>query len=261
MFRTLKYGDKSFRITPYNSAQEREAIVGITINEDEINEDSLFEFLCHFKNCIDLNETEFNNLTKNEIMYILWMLRGISVGEDVNVDSKCPSCGTVSNYDVNVSSDILLVKNSGHSNTIKIKNLIFIFKDNYSGIITDDTLASFLSINSSEEDISNVIDNLDLEDYEFLFSEVEKRIQKFNFTNTIKCDSCKEDVIFRLSKPSFILTSLSEDSLISFYKTLSFLVFYGKYTKADIDSMFPFERNILTGMLETNLKEYNQTRT
>jgi hypothetical protein len=42
---------------------------------------------------------------------------------------------------------------------------------------------------------------------------------------------------------------MSEDSLMSIYQTYNDLTFFGKYTKQDIDTLYPFERTILISLL------------
>ena len=63
-----------------------------------------------------------------------------------------------------------------------------------------------------------------------------------------------------MNNDTFVISSLSEDSLISLYKTISNLIFHGQYTKTDIDNMIPFERSIFVSLLETNLKELQEAR-
>ena len=42
---------------------------------------------------------------------------------------------------------------------------------------------------------------------------------------------------------------MSEDSLMTLYKSYNHLVFFGHYSKQDIDDMLPFERVIFIGLL------------
>ena len=51
---------------------------------------------------------------------------------------------------------------------------------------------------------------------------------------------------------------MSEDSAASMYQTYNDFVFHGKYSKLDIDSMYPFERTILISLLNKTIEEMNK---
>jgi hypothetical protein len=62
-----------------------------------------------------------------------------------------------------------------------------------------------------------------------------------------------------MSSDKYVIDCLSEDSLVSFYKSITNLVYFGHFSKLDIDSMFPFERSIYNGLVQANINEYNNS--
>jgi len=51
---------------------------------------------------------------------------------------------------------------------------------------------------------------------------------------------------------------ISEDTLNNIYQVTSDLIFFSHYTKADIDGMLPFERNIFIGILNKTKEKLNE---
>ena len=93
------------------------------------------------------------------------------------------------------------------------------------------------------------LENLDLDEYENLLKDVENSQIKYNFTKSCKCIKCKKDNIFDISNIKYILESLSEDTIMSIYRTYNDMCMFGNYNKKDIDSLYPFERTILIGLI------------
>jgi hypothetical protein len=53
----------------------------------------------------------------------------------------------------------------------------------------------------------------------------------------------------------FIIDNMSEETLSSIYKLYNDFVYGSKYTKQDIDTMYPFERQILISLLNKTNEE------
>jgi hypothetical protein len=266
MFKVIEYGigtnKKSFSLTPYNSNQEKDILISNTLN-DEKDQDKriheVFNFLKH-------NITPFDeSITINEKKLILFGLRSISIGDDISIKNICPSCGKGYDSNLNISDFIKYPKNIVDS--ITINGIEFTFIDNFTGVLDD--ISDFIFkiskvvnkkiINSTDkDDIRDVIENLEINDNEILISFIKDALTVFDFSNTHKCPLCQCKIRFDMSDSKFVIETLSEDSLVSFYKGVSDLVYFGHYSKSDIYQMFPFERNVFSGLLQTQLDEYNK---
>ena len=93
------------------------------------------------------------------------------------------------------------------------------------------------------------IDNLDLDEMDKLLERVKDNQYSFNYDKVCSCLKCKTEQTVSIGENKFVVSTLSEDNLMSLYKTYNFLNFWGKYTKLDVDSMYPFERSIFVGLI------------
>ena len=111
--------------------------------------------------------------------------------------------------------------------------------------VTDENLHKFVDVDQE------ALDNLDLDKYETLMDIVKQNQQEVDFIRHATCPSCSKTKPFNMSSTEYILDSLSDENLSSIYKIYSHLVYFGKYTKEDIDKMYPFERTIFIGLLHS----------
>jgi hypothetical protein len=275
MFKTLTYGvgqnKKTFEFKPYTSLHEREVLLSCTLNEfDEtgengINIEKILKSLEKFISPID------TVLSKNEIKVLLFSLRSISLGDEINNKIYCPHCSKVNDSPLNISTIILPNKNTS-VDFIELNNIKFYFKDSYSDESDISKLINRCEIRNKEilpkgicssktsdkQIIKEIVDNLSLEDYQKLLEFIDDTKVIFNLIYTLVCPHCKGLTRVDMSSEKFIIESLSEDSLVSFYKSVADLVYYGKYSKEDIYGMIPFERNIYFGLLQAQIEEYRQ---
>ena len=56
-----------------------------------------------------------------------------------------------------------------------------------------------------------------------------------------------------------VIESLSESSIQSIYNFYENMIFTGKWSKSDIDSLYPFERVIFRALYEESVKKYNES--
>jgi len=96
---------------------------------------------------------------------------------------------------------------------------------------------------------------MNIDEFELIFEEIKTSITKFNFNRPVQCQHCSNTNYIDINNEQFCINALSEDTLISLYQTYSDLVFFGKYTLHDVDSMFPFERSILINILNKTREE------
>lgn len=262
MFSKISYGNgnfkKSFIFKPYTSKDERELLISFSLNEEKIDEEYLRKTLKFLSEFID-PKPNIDELSINEVKLLLLKLRGISVGEEIPVSDTCPHCGQPDDFNLNLEN---LIQNGTVEPIFERDDYKIILKDTF--IDSSEMIDYIYSINFNDqnlinsEDILLFIDNMSPEDYDSLNEVINNFKVTFNFYNYIKCIKCGEEIKRKMESPLFISSIMTEDSLLSFYTTISDMVYYGKYTKQDIDSMFPFERNVLYGMLKTKIDEYNQ---
>jgi hypothetical protein len=252
MFHAVKYGRKSFSLTPYTTAEERDILISATINEDK-NIDEIFNYLSHHITPQD------PSLTPTEKKLLLFKLRYISIGETVNAVNKCPHCKRP--FDIALSLENFVTGDEKESQ-INIDGIEFYIKQTFDDTDIYNRIEKILKkdINSSNiEDIIEAIDNLEFSDYDKLEDFINNNSIKIEFTNISECYFCKKNIEHDMSSDKYVIECLSEDSLVSFYKSITNLVYFGHFSKLDIDSMFPFERSIYNGLVQANINEYNNS--
>lgn len=222
------YSNKIFELTPFKTIQEKDLLLLTLLTEPTID---------NALRICNVNEDIINSITEDEKYAMLYKLRELSVGDEINLKFKCNYC------------------NGGNENTLSISNIVTNSKienskiiDNYKEL-TEDNFQDFVNIN---------IDELDIDEYENLFEETKNSITMFNFTKPIICQQCGKQNLIKINRPEFAIDNMSEDSLISLYQTYNDLIFFGKYTKQDIDSLYPFERTILIGLLNKTREDLNK---
>jgi len=226
----LKYGDKTIRLEPYNTSAEKSLLMGTEL----FNVGLLDEAIKTLSNYIDYNKLD--ELTDNEKKLILLKLRAISVGEEIPIKFICDNCNKPIESVLNISN---IHKNGKKSDKVKD-----IYED-----LTEDNFHKFVDTN---------VDELELDEYDKLYELVEESIVKFNFNLPCMCSLCGNKQYFDISDSKYIIDNMSEDTLMSLYKTYNDLIFFSHYTKQDVDSMLPFERSIFIGLLNTTKEELEQ---
>lgn len=215
-------GSKTFLIEPYRTYQEKDILLLSSFEVDDI--ERVLDVL-NFK-------TEYE-LTEQEKKVILYKHREISIGDDINIKFKCKECGqgneaviTASNF---ITDSIL------HDSDVKKINKV----------VLDENLHEFVDID---------VDELDILDFDILKKRVQENQIQIDFIKKTKCLKCKEEHLFDIGQSKYIIEVMSEDELMSLYKTYSSMIYFGHFTKDDIDNMYPFERSVFVGLLN-KLKE------
>ncbi len=217
---SFKYLNKEFNLEPYTSKQEKDLILLPDFAEKEELLDKALEVL------------NFNpkGLSENEKKVILYKFREISVGDKVTTKFTCPHCGQTQEQEISISNLITepIKKSKYIKNPLTNSNNIFDYFKN--------------------------IDDLDWCKFEELKDNLKDYIVSFNFKRKCNCIKCKEENTIDISDNDFIIHSLSELSYSGIMTTYTNLVYYGHYSKLDVDSMYPFERFILERMLEKEIE-------
>lgn len=211
-------------ISPYNTEKEKDLLI---MSSFEIyNIDEVLRILGIKKKII-------RTLSENEKKVLLYKFREISVGDEINIKFKCTECKSP-NESV-ISCGDLIIKSNTNDEGIKVKQL--------DDEVSDENIHEFLDISKEE------IDYLDLDVYEKLIETVKSHQVKYNFVKKCACMKCKADNSFYIGDIKYIIESLSEDTLYSIYRTYNDMCMFGNYNKRDIDSLYPFERTILIGLI------------
>ena len=171
------------------------------------------------------------SLSENEKKVLLYKFREISVGDEINIKFKCSDCKSPNETYVSCTNFVEVPEN--FDSRIKI-----IDKE-----VTDENIYDFLDYTKEE------IDNLDIDTYEELIQKVKENQVKYDFVKTCPCIKCKSTNTFYIGDIKYILESLSEDTLMSMYRTYNDMCMFGNYNKKDIDSLYPFERTIMIGLI------------
>ncbi len=223
----FEYSGKKIPIVPYTTLIEKDILIITSIDENP-EYDTVLAIL-------GLDEETINSLTEYEKIVVLYEFRKISVGEEIPLKYKCKHCQQVNEINLNIENNI---KNNDIKNTL-IKDAFKPFKE--------EEIEDFLT-----EDISE----MDIDEYEILVQEIKDSVTQFNFIKSVPCIKCTKSNNIDITDN--LLDNMSEDSLMSIYQTYNDLNFHGSYTKQDIDSLYPFERTILIGLLNKTREELSK---
>lgn len=222
-----KLNNKIFELKPYNTNKEKEILLASSFD----NED--------FSVVFDILEFDASNLSLDEQKILLYKFREISSGDDINVKFACDHCGQ--GNDAVIEGSNFIKPGKRKDNDIK---KIF-------GHFDEDRMSDYL--------INNIdIDELDIDEYEKLKQRIIDNQDSISFIKEVKCLKCKKPKKLNIGEKKYILDIMSDDTLMSLYKSYNYLTFFGHYTKTDIDNMLPFERNIFIGLLNKAKEDLNK---
>lgn len=226
----FQLGDKLIKITPYNTAMEKDLLLMASFDIENL--DDALKIL----NFDEYNEYKVEDLSYEEKVCILYKFRELSIGSEVEIKFKCQHCGLPNDGVLDISDNI--VPASRNDKNIKKLNIP----------VTDDNLSNFLP---DEIDV----DELEIDKYDELFERVKNNQISYNFVKTCKCIKCRKENEFIINSAKTVLEYLSEDNLMSLYKTYNNMIFFGKMSKVDIDTMYPFERTVFVGLINKTKEE------
>ena len=217
----VEINGKKLLIHPYDTEKEKDLLIMSSFEIYDIDE---------ILRVLGLEYSELEKLTENEKKVLLYKFREISVGDEINVKFKCTYCKAPNETSISCTD---LIQNNHLDPDIKILD----------DEVTDDNIKEFLYIEQEEKD------NLDLDEYEKLLDRIKRNQVKYNFVKKCSCLKCKSENSFYIGDIKYIIESLSEDTLMSMYRTYNDMCMFGNYNKRDIDSLYPFERTILIGLI------------
>ena len=227
----FKYGNKFFNLKPYTTAVQKDLELMVETT-DNFTEETLDLVL-------DMLNLKYQDLTLDEKICLIYKMREISVSEIFSVNEKCFKCGLPQTLDLDIRNIITNRK----KNTLDIK-------DNYKKFFESD-IKDYTDLD---------IDEMDLDEYEKFLQEVQDNICTFNYIRKVKCLKCGEELSINLRNIKLCVSSFSNETLKSIYTTYSDLVYHAHYTKLDVDSMYPYEREIYKGLLLDKMKKEAEIR-
>lgn len=219
---------KKYYIEPYNTFKEKELLLLSSFEVDDIG--TVFDIL-GFEHSDELSE--------DEQRVLLYKYREISLGDEIQVKFKCDNCKKANETSITANNFIVLPK----------RNDKFVKK--IAKEVTDDNLQEFV-------DIGMDVDDLDVSDFEELKQKVKDNQLQFNFIKECSCIHCGTKKRYDLSSIKYIIEIMSDDTLMTLYKTYNAMIFFGHYSKEDIDKMYPFERSIFIGLLNKTKEDLNK---
>lgn len=238
-FKILATGE-SVKLSPISSQIEKAALEAQAIQEDE---DIAFAHICKLYGVPE-------NLPEDLKLACLLKVREISNGGDCHLKYKCPKCNRVT------ESIIMLEDMLDFSLFDKIER----FRD---AKLKD--LGDLKSLELEEIKMSEVFDYFeqkpelkDLEDVKDLTLSLKARFPKFKHNLTSRCILCDFENLVNVDR-QFVVKSLSTHSIAAMYQVYHKLVING-FTKLDVDSMLPFEREIQSGLIDQAVQNLKPAR-
>jgi len=216
------YLEKKLKTIPrYKTREEREVL----LLEDNESLDTVLKILLNIKSLNDL-----------ETLAILIKAREISVSDLLSGMIECPNCKIVNDYNIDLSEvinldpDFLMTTEENE----KYPNFPIGLFNNVDEII-----------NNREQD------NIILKDINEIIKIMKRNNQNIlNLLHTKICRSCKNEINIPINPKEI----LSRVSLVGLYDEYSGLTFHGKFSKIDIDDMYPFERELFINLTKKKLE-------
>ena len=227
---SFKVRGRTIKYSPYTSRQEKDILLSCSTGVYE-------EIDLALKIC-GIQDKDIEFLTPDEKLVTLYKLREVSVGDEMPAKFTCPHCGHPSETVISIT-DV-------YKEPVKASKWI---KD--PGIANP----------KPEDCFKEGYGDLDYDKYLKLKSNLKDYISTFNFNPEVRCASCGKTTNLNISNIKFVLANMSEESITSLYKTYTGLVFNGRFSLADIDSMYPFERMIYIAQIKQLIEERNKART
>lgn len=223
----------TIKIEPYTVAQEKELLF-LDTYYPEYDDDILDAAL----DILKLDSKIYSKLSHDEKVILLYKYREVSVDEKFAIHCVCSSCGMPIETEVSVSN----IVNRAELKSEFVRDLKCLPEDE------EDFQKNFLT----------KYEDLDIDIYENIYENISKYQTVNNFIRKFKCLSCSHESYIDLNSNKMVISSLSEASIESIYNFYENLIFTGKWSKKDIDSLLPFERVIFSSLYNESVKKHNE---
>lgn len=223
----------TIKIEPYTVAQEKELLF-LDTYYPEYNDDILDAAL----DILKVDSKLYSKLSHDEKVILLYKYREVSVDEKFAIQCVCQSCGMPIETEISIANIV---------NKAELKS---------------DFVRDLKRLPENEEDFQNNFlinyEDLDIDTYENIYENISKYQTVNNFIRKFKCLSCSHESYIDLNSNKMVISSLSESSIESIYNFYENLIFTGKWSKQDIDSLLPFERVIFSSLYDESVKKHNE---
>lgn len=223
----------TIKIEPYTIAQEKELLF-LDTYYPEYNDDILDAAL----DILKVDSKIYSKLSHDEKVILLYKYREVSVDEKFAIQCVCPSCKMPIETEVSITNIV---------NKAELKS---------------DFVRDLKRLPENEEDFQKNFltsyEDLDIDTYENIYENISKYQTTNNFIRKFKCLSCSHEPYINLNSNKMVISSLSESSIESIYNFYENLIFTGKWSKKDIDSLLPFERVIFSSLYNESVKKHNE---
>ena len=223
----------TIKIEPYTVAQEKELLF-LDTYYPEYNDDILDAAL----DILKVDSKLYSKLSHDEKVILLYKYREVSVDEKFAIQCVCPSCKMPIETEVSITNIV---------NKAELKS---------------EFVRDLKRLPENEEDFQNNFlinyEDLDIDTYENIYENISKYQTTNNFIRKFKCLSCSHESYINLNSNKMVISSLSESSIESIYNFYENLIFTGKWSKKDIDSLLPFERVIFSSLYNESVKKHNE---
>lgn len=223
----------TIKIEPYTVAQEKELLF-LDTYYPEYNDDILDAAL----DILKVDSKLYSKLSHDEKVILLYKYREVSVDEKFAIQCVCPACKMPIETEISITNIV---------NKAELKS---------------DFVRDLKRLPENEEDFQNNFlinyEDLDIDTYENIYENISKYQTTINFIRKFKCLACSHESYINLNSNKMVISSLSESSIESIYNFYENLIFTGKWSKRDIDSLLPFERVIFSSLYNESVEKHNE---
>lgn len=223
----------TIKIEPYTVAQEKELLF-LDTYYPEYNDDILDAAL----DILKVDSKLYSKLSHDEKVILLYKYREVSVDEKFAIQCVCPACKMPIETEISITNIV---------NKAELKS---------------DFVRDLKRLPENEEDFQNNFlinyEDLDIDTYENIYENISKYQTTNNFIRKFKCLACSHESYINLNSNKMVISSLSESSIESIYNFYENLIFTGKWSKRDIDSLLPFERVIFSSLYNESVEKHNE---
>lgn len=225
------YGERRVMLLQYDTAKEKSLLM---LGESKYVDYNCLDFALKI---IGYDEVFIDTLTRFEKRLILLKCREISVGSSIAFNYTCSNCKNINSSNLDIDNTYVnRLERDGYDYGKRVSGI----KEAFLNINEDDSVLN--------QYITEPSDDMDMLEYENIISEITNGTMDFATSVYVTCSTCNHDTKIKIDD-KFIVDNLSEDSVASIYQTYSDLIYHGKYSKLDVDSLLAFERTIFVSML------------
>lgn len=213
--------DKTYKIHGYKTKTELEVLEFLAFSSFENDDD--------YEPAVDniLSECVGNynpKLSKLEKVIMLWCVRMITLGDEIDITFKCKECHKQQNLTVSLS------------NLLKLPTKF-----------SEELNPKFINSASNEDMTEQLDDDMDMEEYEEYLQNIIDYHIIYNNKFTFNCQYCDNENFTNLLTYKSALSFLSEDSYHSLTEWIHTLMYFSNCSRSDVLDMTPIQR-----MLEIN---------